>query len=105
MNITCDICLCGVIYMLKYKKKLFGHFVVCLDPGTRQSDHLARLCTSLPCAKMAHGKVTKTSLCASVPGTRRSLNLCRVPWMPAHGKVGSQRRLSSSLPRPCRLLL
>ena len=33
----------GHLY-IKIQKKLilYGHFAVCLDPGTRQSDHLAR---------------------------------------------------------------
>ena len=67
---------------------------------------------SLPCVWiLAHGKVTiltfpaqnfvvcqcdtrqsyLTSPCASGSGTRRSLNLCRVPQILAHGEVGSRR--------------
>ena len=99
INITFDICLFGVIYTLKYK--------------------INKLClVTLPCAWiLAHSKVTiwgflcrqsdlsfavclwswhtakfESLPCASDPGTRRSSNLCHVPWMPAHGKSGSQRR-------------
>ena len=84
---------------------------MCLDPGTRQSDHLAvpvhffavfqsgkqqsNLNFSV-CLGSGHMAKFESLPCALDPSTQRSSNLCRVPRILAHGEVGSRRRH-----RPC----
>ena len=78
---------------------------MCLDPGTQQSDHLAlpvhffAVCQSntwqndlnfAVCQDPWHTAKFKSSPCAMDLGTRRSLNLCRVPQILAHGEVESR---------------
>ena len=58
---------------------MFCHFVVCLAPETRQSDHCGAQEPYLCHVPRRHTAKFESLPCAWESGTRQSLNLCRVP--------------------------
>ena len=100
---------CGPLNLKKQKKGFFGHFAMCRGHGTRQSDRMGRPGTRLcRVPKLSTRQSYHTSPCACCPGTRRSLELCCVPAVRAHGEVWSfavcPRRRHMANSRRCRQL-
>ena len=63
---------------------------MCCGHGTRQSDRMGRPGTRLcRVPKLSTRQSYHTSPCACCPSTRRSLELCCVPAVRAHGEVWS----------------